>query len=189
MAEPQREHDDPQDREDEVGRYLGKALRLLRTQHGYNQTELCQRTGLSSSRMSRYESGHTIPSLPTVQRILEGLGVSFAELQDALDRVSPPESRIARKIRPAKGPVLMVAVAQEIPDARTAEMAAILASNLDPADKESTLWTDLAAIFQENRRREERQAEKVRRERERQEREREEGDDGEAGDEAKEVAG
>lgn len=148
---------------DDVGLSVGKALRLLRTQHGYNQVELCERTGLTSSRMSRYESGHTVPTLPTVHRILQGLGVSFAEFQEALDRVAPADSP-GRKTRPAKGPFLLVAVAQELPDARTAELATALAANLDPAKKEATLWSDLAAIFQEARRREERRAEEARRE-------------------------
>lgn len=152
MGEAERSRDD-------VSRSVGKALRLLRTQHGFNQVELCERTGLSSSRMSRYESGHTIPSLLTVQRILDGLGVSFADLQDALDRVAPAESP-RRKPQAAKGPFLLIAVAQELPDSRTAELAAALAANLDPAEKEATLWTDLAAIFQEGRRREERQRER-----------------------------
>lgn len=139
----------------EVGRVVGKALRLLRIQRGLKQTELCERTGLTSSRISRYESGHTVPSFRTVYRILMGLGVSFAELQDALDRVTPSEDHASRRRRPSKGPVLLLAVAQELPDSRTAEMAAELASNLDPAKKEATLWTDLARIFQEGRRREE----------------------------------
>lgn len=148
--------------DDDVGRSVGKALRLLRLQHGYKQIELCELTGLTSSRVSRYESGHTVPTLPTVHKILDGLGVSFAEFQDALDRVASPDSKARRKTRPARGPFLLVAVAQELPDARTAELAAALAANLDPAGKEATLWTDLAAIFQEGRRREEREAEEER---------------------------
>lgn len=68
-------------------KHLGKALRLLRTERGLTQTELQARTGIASSQLSRYEGG-TEPSLKNLSTVLEALGASFAELEQANRRVA-----------------------------------------------------------------------------------------------------
>jgi transcriptional regulator with XRE-family HTH domain len=65
---------------------VGRALRLLRAERGLSQIDLCRRSGLSSSRVSRYESGRTEPTLRTAGRILEALGATWTDFDEALTR-------------------------------------------------------------------------------------------------------
>lgn len=47
---------------------LDKALKLLRTSHNFNQKELAQKLGISSSYLSEIESGQKTPSLALLYR-------------------------------------------------------------------------------------------------------------------------
>lgn len=67
---------------------IGPALRLLRERAGLNQQQLEQRAGLGASSLSRYERGSERPSLPTLAAILNGLGVGFQDLGDAVDELT-----------------------------------------------------------------------------------------------------
>ena len=64
---------------DEVG--LGKVLQKARQRAGLTQQQLCQKSGLSYSTLAKIERGAIkAPSIFTVQRIAETLGVSVTEL-------------------------------------------------------------------------------------------------------------
>jgi transcriptional regulator with XRE-family HTH domain len=59
---------------------FGQRLRQARLLAGFSQTELEGRSGIPKARLSRYENGHVLPSLGTLQRLSSALGVSEATL-------------------------------------------------------------------------------------------------------------
>ena len=58
---------------------IGEKIKALRLENGLTQVELASRCELSKGFISQVESNSTIPSLETLQDILEILGVSFNE--------------------------------------------------------------------------------------------------------------
>jgi transcriptional regulator with XRE-family HTH domain len=54
-------------------------LRTLRTRHGLSQRKLAARAGVSNATVSLIEHGRTDPSMGLLKRILDAMGVSFAE--------------------------------------------------------------------------------------------------------------
>jgi transcriptional regulator with XRE-family HTH domain len=58
---------------------LGMRLQALRGRRGLSQRKLAARAGVSNATVSLIESGRTDPSMGLMKRILESLGVSFAE--------------------------------------------------------------------------------------------------------------
>lgn len=74
-------------------RYLGAALRLLRQERGWTQKELARQTGLDPSQLSRYEGETIEPTLGTLALLLETLGTSFADLEDARRRLAALAAR------------------------------------------------------------------------------------------------
>ncbi|HWM95210.1 MAG TPA: helix-turn-helix transcriptional regulator [Thermoanaerobaculia bacterium] len=75
---------------------LGPALRLLRTAAGLKQVQVAQRTGIEQGRLSRYENGKWLPSVPTLNRLLACYGADVEHLAHALKEVQGE--------RPAKPP-------------------------------------------------------------------------------------
>lgn len=59
---------------------LGRAVRLIRDEHGISQVQLAADTGFMQSWISHVERGARNPSWNNVVRLAEGLGVSPAEL-------------------------------------------------------------------------------------------------------------
>lgn len=59
---------------------LGPALRRLRLRQGSSQRELGRRAGVTRPMISSYERGTTLPSLPTLDRLLVALEVSPSTL-------------------------------------------------------------------------------------------------------------
>lgn len=59
---------------------FGQRLRQARLLAGFSQTDLEVRSGIPKARLSRYENGHVLPSVPTLQRLASALGVSEASL-------------------------------------------------------------------------------------------------------------
>lgn len=57
---------------------IGNALRSLREKAGLSQRSLAKQVGLSGPAISMIESGRTSPSVGTLKKILDGLGVSLA---------------------------------------------------------------------------------------------------------------
>ena len=61
-------------------RSFGQRLREARTQAGLSQSELELRSGIPKARLSRYENGHVIPSIQTLERLASALSISEASL-------------------------------------------------------------------------------------------------------------
>ncbi len=60
----------------------GFARRLRESRHaaGFSQLELADASGISKSRISRYENGHVKPSLQMLHRLARALNISEATL-------------------------------------------------------------------------------------------------------------
>ena len=58
---------------------LGQRLRTLRARRGLSQRKLAQIAGVSNATVSLIEHGRTDPSMGLLRKILDSLGVSFAE--------------------------------------------------------------------------------------------------------------
>lgn len=59
---------------------IGKRLRKLREAKGLSQGDIQERSGLARSFVSRFECGHEIPSLKTLERYALALEVPLYEL-------------------------------------------------------------------------------------------------------------
>jgi transcriptional regulator with XRE-family HTH domain len=59
---------------------FGQRLRRARLVAGFSQSELEERSGIPKARLSRYENGHVLPSLGTLQKLASSLSVSEATL-------------------------------------------------------------------------------------------------------------
>ena len=68
--------------------HLGKALELLRKDRGLSQTKLAEVAETSIAMVNRYEKGRSKPTIETLDRLLNGLASSPAELADYLDLAS-----------------------------------------------------------------------------------------------------
>jgi ribosome-binding protein aMBF1 (putative translation factor) len=52
---------------------LGAAVRALREQKGWSQTQLAQAASMTQSAIARFEAGGTVPTLPVLQRLAHAL--------------------------------------------------------------------------------------------------------------------
>ncbi len=52
---------------------LGRAVRGLREQHGWTQTQLAGAAGMTQSAVARFEAGGTVPSLRVLERLAAAL--------------------------------------------------------------------------------------------------------------------
>lgn len=59
---------------------IGKRVRNLRTDRGWSQEELADRSGVNRSYMSRVELGKSDVSLSVLHKIARTLGISLSEL-------------------------------------------------------------------------------------------------------------
>jgi transcriptional regulator with XRE-family HTH domain len=59
---------------------IGRTLKHIRIEKGMSQGDIERKTGLLRSYLSRVENGHTVPSLDTLGRIAEAVGVSAGKL-------------------------------------------------------------------------------------------------------------
>lgn len=58
---------------------IAQRLKTLRGRHGLSQRALARRAGVSNATISLIEHGRTDPSLGLLKRVLDAMGVSFAE--------------------------------------------------------------------------------------------------------------
>ncbi len=63
-----------------LGRRLGAQIALRRRAHQLSQDQLAEQLGVATETISRFERGATLPSLVTVQRLAEALGVRISDL-------------------------------------------------------------------------------------------------------------
>ena len=61
-------------------RSFGERLREARTNAGMSQSDLEELSGIPKARLSRYENGHIVPSIQTLERLAVALKVSEASL-------------------------------------------------------------------------------------------------------------
>jgi transcriptional regulator with XRE-family HTH domain len=47
-----------------------------------SQTDLENRSGIPKARISRYENGHVIPSIPSLRQLARAMGVKLGSLLD-----------------------------------------------------------------------------------------------------------
>lgn len=59
---------------------IGERLKQIREHRDWSQGEIEKRTGLLRAYLSRVENGHTVPTLETLEKWSQALGVSMAEL-------------------------------------------------------------------------------------------------------------
>ena len=66
---------------------LGQAVRHLRENNGWTQSQLAQAAGMTQSAVARFEAGGTVPTLPVLERLARALNmkldVKFAPRADA----------------------------------------------------------------------------------------------------------
>jgi transcriptional regulator with XRE-family HTH domain len=72
---------------------LGQALRLLRRRDGRSQVELAEAAGVSAAMLSNYEKGTKMPTVGSLGKIIDALGVELRRLDEALDLVNDRPSR------------------------------------------------------------------------------------------------
>src|SRR5579884_4101419 len=75
--------------------HIGDVIRSYRTSRGLSQGDIERRTGLLRCYLSRVENGHTVPSLETLAKIADALGMSLADFFPVPDT---PEEREARRL-------------------------------------------------------------------------------------------
>lgn len=63
--------------EDSITVDVGNRLRQLRTQYGLSQRELAKQAGVTNGTISQIEQGRASPSVGSLKRILDGMGVSL----------------------------------------------------------------------------------------------------------------
>ncbi len=80
---------------------LGKALRWLRAKQDKRQYQLAGEAGITKAMLSAYETGKQRPSLETLEKVLDALGVELADLHDALDVVNERSALPGRLRQPA----------------------------------------------------------------------------------------
>lgn len=68
--------------------HLGAALRKLRIQARFTQADVCERTGLKTPQLSRWENGHEIPTLESLVKYLSTIGSSLSALEQRLLQAS-----------------------------------------------------------------------------------------------------
>lgn len=67
---------------------VGKAILLLREKQNKSQKELALEAGITSAMLSNYETGVKKPSLDSLGKILDALGLYLGKMDDALDVVN-----------------------------------------------------------------------------------------------------
>lgn len=68
--------------EKEIAIKIGKRIKDLRKQANLSQVELAFRCNFEPSNLNRIEAGRTYPSIKTLCKISNGLGVPFHSLTD-----------------------------------------------------------------------------------------------------------
>lgn len=63
---------------------VGARIRELRLAADLSQGDLERRSGIPKARLSRYENGHVMPTLPALDTIAAHLGVTLSELTRGL---------------------------------------------------------------------------------------------------------
>ncbi|MDQ6994261.1 MAG: helix-turn-helix domain-containing protein [Mariprofundaceae bacterium] len=57
---------------------ISKKIKTLRQQHGLSQRALAEQSGISAASLSQLESGQSSPSVATLEKLADGLGIAVA---------------------------------------------------------------------------------------------------------------
>lgn len=85
---------------------IGSRLRELRQKAGLSGNALARRAGVAQSTVSEIEAGHSLPSLPTLNRLCQAMGITLGDFFGPPAREPmPPELErlvaLARRLGPA----------------------------------------------------------------------------------------
>ena len=58
---------------------IGERIYSVRTELNLSQGDVEKRTGLLRSSLSRFENGHTVPSIATLEKLAAGMGVHISQ--------------------------------------------------------------------------------------------------------------
>jgi len=64
----------------DIAKKIGEKIRAVRQQKGFTLKELSEKSGISTSMISKIETAQTLPPISTYANIASGLGISFGEL-------------------------------------------------------------------------------------------------------------
>ncbi len=101
---------------------IGEALRHLRNNQGLSQIDAVRRAGVPDWRtLSHWEGDRKTPSLKLLFSYLQGLGLDFCDLQDALNVVAEPAptgcrmelKRLRRRVEALEGQLGVAAASAE----------------------------------------------------------------------------
>ncbi len=98
---------------------LGPRLKTLRAHQGLSQRKLASLSGVSNATISLIEHGRTDPSMGLLKRILDAMGVSFAEFFSADDR--QPEKYFYTKDELSEissGPISYLQIGNDLSDSQ-----------------------------------------------------------------------
>ena len=101
---------------------FGERLREARTKAGFSQAELTKRSGVPKTMLSRYENDHILPSITTLGKLGDALGLHAAAL---LGEGSVPSHAFAEGLS-ARG------VDLDVPQAK--QLAAVVADMVEQND-------------------------------------------------------
>ena len=76
---------------------LGDRLRTARTGAGLSQSMLERKSGVPKSMLSRYENDHLLPSVRTLRRLAEAIGVAASALFEDEDSPVMLDRELARR--------------------------------------------------------------------------------------------
>lgn len=62
-----------------TAKIVGERLRELRTRSGLSQSRLEYASTIPKARISRYENGHVLPAIDSLDRLAGALGVTLSE--------------------------------------------------------------------------------------------------------------
>ena len=81
------------DRPSGQNQYLGVKLRHTRMTKGLRLRDLAEKAECSESMLSKIENGHAVPSLKTLYRIAEAMGLTVGQL---FDQPAEPNGLVSR---------------------------------------------------------------------------------------------
>jgi transcriptional regulator with XRE-family HTH domain len=64
----------------DIAKKIGEKIRVVRRQKGLTLKELSEKSGISTSMISKIETAQTLPPISTYDNIASGLAISFGEL-------------------------------------------------------------------------------------------------------------
>lgn len=65
---------------EDIAKKIGKKIRVIRQQKGFTLNQLSEKSGISTSMISKIETAQALPPVSTYANIASGLGISFGDL-------------------------------------------------------------------------------------------------------------